>query len=153
MEHLLKLVGERSPQYQQEVSIDSEKLTFFTSKVKIWEYARLNYENYQKLSVEDRSSVLKSYYVDMFTWFSNSSGTWFCFLLFVFCLSDCFTSFTYRFVVTRACCYEHSTGFFFLCIAMKFLICLLGKSSSELDVLSGMKSANLVIYDEVCNRE
>ena len=39
--------------------------------MKICEYARLNYEDYQKLSVEVRSSMLKSYYADMFARFSN----------------------------------------------------------------------------------
>ena len=112
MEYILKLAEERSPQHQQEVSIDHKKLKFFTSKVKICEYARLNYEDYQKLSVEVCFSMLKSYYVNMFARFSNGSGTWICFVFFVFCLSACFTSFTHEFVVTRACFYEHASLLF-----------------------------------------
>ena len=109
MEHFLKLIEGRSPQHQQEVSIDPEKLKFFTSQVKIWKYTRLNYKDCQNFSVEDRFSMLKSYYVDMFARFSNGSGTWLCFLFFVFCLSRCFMRFTHEFVVTRACFYEHSS--------------------------------------------
>ena len=137
------MVEERSPQHQQEVSIDPEKL-------KLWENACLNYEDYQKLSVEDRSSMQKYYYVDIFARFSNGSGTWLCFSFLVFCFSDSFTSFTHKFVVTRACFYEHMSllllrarhEFFFLCIFIKFLISFLGHSNVELGVPSGMtKSA------------
>ena len=98
MEHFLKLIEGRSPQHQQEVSIDPEKLKFFTSQVKIWKDTRLNYKDCQKFSVEDRFSMLKSYYVDMFARFSNGSGTFFvlCFLL-VWLFYE---------IHTRVCCYE-----------------------------------------------
>ena len=111
--------------------------------MKIWEYARLNYEDYQKLSVEDRSSMLKSYYVDMFTCLVTVQvhGFVFCCLLSV-CLIVLQVSHTS--LLLRELVVTSTTQVFFLCIAMKFLICFLGKSSSELDVLSGMKSANLV---------
>ena len=59
MEYILKLAEERSSQHQPEVSIDHKKLKFFISKVKICEYARLNYEEYQKLSVEHTSLLLQ----------------------------------------------------------------------------------------------
>ena len=43
--------------------------------------------------MENCSSTLKFYYVDLFARFSNGSSTWLCLLFFVFCLSGCFTSF------------------------------------------------------------
>ena len=64
MEEFLNLVEEKSSP-QQEASIDSNMFKFFTSKLKIWNYACLNFDDYKKLFVKDCSSLLKSYYVDM----------------------------------------------------------------------------------------
>ena len=36
------------------------RLKFFVSKVKIWAYAQIRRQEYQNLSLEDRSSLLKS---------------------------------------------------------------------------------------------
>ena len=44
---------------------DDEKLKFFTTKVKTWDYAKISLSGYQRLSVDDRSSVLRNYYEDM----------------------------------------------------------------------------------------
>ena len=63
MEHFLSLVQEQ-PQ-QEVVQIDKEKLKQFLRKVKVWDYARLSFDDYQRLSVNDRPSILRNYYIDM----------------------------------------------------------------------------------------
>ena len=63
MENLLKIVEEPSSAL---VNIYAEKLKLFTRKVKIWDYASLSLNVYQKMSVEDRSSVLQKLYVDIY---------------------------------------------------------------------------------------
>ena len=52
-------------QSEQEVHIDEAKLREFLSKVKVWDYVKISYNDYQKLSVADRSSIFKDYYHDM----------------------------------------------------------------------------------------
>ena len=76
MEEYLNIVEERSSP-QQDISIDSKRLKFFTSKLKIWDNARQNFDDFKKLLVEDRSSLLKSYYVDMVSKYGNGSGIFF----------------------------------------------------------------------------
>lgn len=63
MENLLKIVEEPSSAL---VNIYAEQLKLFTTKVKIWDYASLSLNVYQKMSVEDRSSVLQKLYVDIY---------------------------------------------------------------------------------------
>ena len=63
MENLLKIVEEPSSAL---VNIYADKLKLFTTKVKIWDYASLSLNVYQKMSVEDRSSVLQKLYVDIY---------------------------------------------------------------------------------------
>ena len=65
MEDFLKIVEEPSHQQQQQVDINAARLKFFNTKVKIWDFVGLSFSDYQKLSVEDRSSILKSYYAEM----------------------------------------------------------------------------------------
>ena len=47
------------------MEIKEDRRKFFASKIKIWDYADLSQADHQKLSVEDRSSILKKYYVDL----------------------------------------------------------------------------------------
>ena len=62
MERFLSMVEEKS---QQDVYIDEAKLREFLSKVKIWDYVKISYNEYQNLSIAGRSSILKNYYSDM----------------------------------------------------------------------------------------
>ena len=62
MDRFLSMVEKQS---EQEVHIDETKLREFLSKVKVWDYVKISYNDYQKLSVADRSSILKNYYHDM----------------------------------------------------------------------------------------
>lgn len=64
MEYFLRIVEEPS-RPQTEITIDASKLKFFNTKVKIRDYARLSFVEYQKLCAEDRSSILKLYYPEM----------------------------------------------------------------------------------------
>ena len=73
MENFLRMVEQ--PPVSEEVANDGEKLRFFNSKSKIWNYAKISSSDYQKLSFEDRSSILKGHYVDMSAKYSLGSGT------------------------------------------------------------------------------
>ena len=42
-----------------EVTIYVDRLKFFTTKVKIWEYAKIPASDFQKLSFDDRASISK----------------------------------------------------------------------------------------------
>lgn len=63
---------------------DDEKLKFFTTKVKTRDYAKISLSGYQRLSVDDRSSVLRNYYQDVSKNYSVSSGN-IIMILFYFC--------------------------------------------------------------------
>ena len=39
--------------------------SFFKTKVNIWDYAKISGDNFQKLSFNDRASILKNYYSDI----------------------------------------------------------------------------------------
>ena len=56
MEDFLRIVEEPS-QPQVEIQIDALKRKCLNTKVKIWEYARLSFSDFQKLSVEDHSFI------------------------------------------------------------------------------------------------
>ena len=65
-----------------EVNIDAEKLKFFNAKLKVWDYAKISFSDYQKLSIENRFSILKNYYHDICKNYSVGSGKIFCFIIF-----------------------------------------------------------------------
>ena len=52
--------------------IREERLRYFLSKVKVWVYTKITHNKYQKLSKEDQSSLLKSYYQDMCVMFAKA---------------------------------------------------------------------------------
>lgn len=78
MENLLKMVEEPSLVV---ADIDADKLKFFTAKVKIWDNASLSLKDCQKLSVEDRSSILQKCYVDMWARYTTMSRIYFPFFV------------------------------------------------------------------------
>ena len=80
MENFLIMVEQPAP--SQEVAIDGERLQFFNTKLKIWDYAKISSSDYQKLSFENKSSILKSYYVDMSAKYSFGTGIIITFYLF-----------------------------------------------------------------------
>ena len=81
MENFLSMV--KQPAALEEVAIDGEKLKFFNSKLKIWDYAKILSSGYQKRSFKDKSSILNCYYVDMSVKYSLGTGIIinFCFLV------------------------------------------------------------------------
>ena len=56
------------------MEIDPEKLRFFNTQLKVWEYAKILGAEFQKLSFDDRSSILKKYYVYRCTKYSVGAG-------------------------------------------------------------------------------
>ena len=60
MENLLNLVENPQPQV-----IDEEKIRFFTTKISIWDYFSMHEASYKSLSVEEKSAILKRYYVEL----------------------------------------------------------------------------------------
>ena len=79
MENFLRMVEQPAP--SQKVATHGERLKFFNIKLKIWDYAKISSSDYQKLSFEDKSSILKSYYVDMSAKYSFGAG-----IIIIFCL-------------------------------------------------------------------
>ena len=62
MNKLLQIVEETSSSL---VETSEDKLKFSALKIKIWDYANLSQSDYQKFSIEDRSSILKKHFVDL----------------------------------------------------------------------------------------
>ena len=83
MERFLLFIEE--PSQKDEVQIQEEKLKQFLSKVKVCDYPMLSFVDYHRLSVDDRSSILKSYYNDMVKKYSGPGK-----LLFFQCLDNSF---------------------------------------------------------------
>ena len=68
----MKIVEEPTP--SNEVEIYAEKLKFYKSQLKVWDYAKVSAAEFQKLSFDDRSTILKKCHVDMTTKYSAGSG-------------------------------------------------------------------------------
>ena len=91
MEEFLRIVEEPAST-STEVEMDPEKLKFFTSKLKIWDYAKILALEFQKLSFEDKSKILRNYYTEMSTKYLVNSGKICFYLLFhrFLCLDNSF---------------------------------------------------------------
>ena len=63
MEDFLEVVEEPTT---TDVNIYAKKLNFFNTKLKIWDYSKISLSEYQNISVDDRSSILRNYYHDWF---------------------------------------------------------------------------------------
>ena len=86
MEELLRIVIEPAST-STEVEMDPEKLKFFMSKLKIWDYAKISAFEFQNLSFEDKSKIVSNYYANMPTKYLVNSvkSLFFCYLfLFIF---------------------------------------------------------------------
>ena len=42
-----------------EVEIDADKLKFYNSQLKVWDYEKISASEFQKLSFDDKTSTLK----------------------------------------------------------------------------------------------
>ena len=72
MEKFLQIV--EAPTQPDEVEVDPPKLKFFNSKFKLWNFPKILASKFQNLPLEDKSSILKKYYVDMLLKYSGSKG-------------------------------------------------------------------------------
>ena len=151
MEHFLKLVGQRSPQHQQQVSIDLKNLSSSPARWKegsmlIWITKIIKNSRWKIVSLCWNLTTLTCLlgFVTV-----QVHGFVFCSLFspYLAVLQVSHKSLLLRELVVTStrvcCCYEHDTSFS-LCIVMKFLVCFLSESNFELGVPSSMKSANLV---------
>ena len=57
-----------------EVEMDPEKSKFFNSKLKVWDFAKISSSEFQNLSFDDKSNLLKKYYVEILAKYSESNG-------------------------------------------------------------------------------
>ena len=71
MDQFLKTVV---PTSSNEVEIDAEKLRFHNSYLKVLDYAKISAVEFQKLSFDNSSNILKKYYVDMMVKYSAGGG-------------------------------------------------------------------------------
>ena len=89
MDKLLRIVEQLS---LSQTNIDAERLKFSNTNLKIWEYANVSFEDYQKLSFDNRSAILRNYYSEMCNRYPGS-GIFFLFYFvtapFFFCLVCC----------------------------------------------------------------
>ena len=81
MDEFLRIVEDTSSSSLAEAPIHVNRLKFFNSKV--WEYAKIYASDFQKLSFDDRSYILKNYYLDMSTKYSMGAGKMFRILFWV----------------------------------------------------------------------
>ena len=80
MEKLLQIV--EAPIQPNEVEMNPKKLKFFNSKLKVWDFAEISSSKFQNLLFDDKSSILKKYYVDMLSRYADGKGK------IIFCLSS-----------------------------------------------------------------
>ena len=80
MEKLLAIIAPTAQ--ADEVEMDPEKLKFFNSKLKVWDFAKISSSKFQNLLFDDKSSILKRYYVDMLSRYADGKDK------IIFCLSS-----------------------------------------------------------------
>ena len=72
MEKFLQII--EAPAQPNEVEMDPEKLKVFNSKLKVWDFAKILASEFENLPFDDKSSILKKYYVDMLSKYSDGKG-------------------------------------------------------------------------------
>ena len=72
MEYLLQIV--EAPIQSNEVEMDQEKLKFFNSRLKVLNFAKTSSSEFQNVSFDDKSSILKKYYVDILSRYPDGIG-------------------------------------------------------------------------------
>ena len=85
MEEFLRIVEEPTST-STEVEIDPEKLNFFTSKLKIWDYIKISALEFQNLSFEDKCKILTNYYTEMSSkcFLNTGKHFFYCFFILLF---------------------------------------------------------------------
>ena len=72
MEKFLQIVEPTAK--PDEVEMDPEKSKIFNSKLKVWDFAKISSSEFQNLSFDDKSNLLKKYYVEILAKYSESNG-------------------------------------------------------------------------------
>ena len=54
--------------------MDPEKLKFFNSRIKVLNFAKTSSSEFQNLSFDDKSRILKKYYVDILSRYPDGIG-------------------------------------------------------------------------------
>lgn len=57
MEKYLSIIEDSTS--SNEVEIDADKLKFYNSQLKVWDYEKISASQFQKLSFDDKTSTLK----------------------------------------------------------------------------------------------
>ena len=57
-----------------EVEIDADKQKFYNSQLRVGDYAKISASELQKISFDNKSIILKIYYVDMLAKYSVGAG-------------------------------------------------------------------------------
>ena len=57
MEKYLSIIEDSTS--SNEVEIDADKLKFYNSQLKVWDYEKISAGEFQKLSFDDKTSTLK----------------------------------------------------------------------------------------------
>ena len=57
MEKYLSIIEDSAS--SNEVEIDADKLKFYNSQLKVWDYEKISASEFQKLSFDDKTSTLK----------------------------------------------------------------------------------------------
>ena len=70
-----------------EVEMDPEKLKFFNSELKVWDFAKVSPSEFQSLLFDDKSLFLKNYYIEISSKYTEVRGkSFFCCCLAIFWL-------------------------------------------------------------------
>ena len=70
-----------------EAEIDPQKLKFFNSILKVWDFAKISSSEFQSLSLDDKSRLLKNYYLEISSKYTEGRGKqFFCCFLAIFWL-------------------------------------------------------------------
>ena len=56
------------------VEMDPEKLKFFNSKLKVWDFAKISLSEFQSFSFDNKSSLLKKYCIEMSAKYTEGKG-------------------------------------------------------------------------------
>ena len=73
---------------------NAEKLNFFNSMLKVWDFAKISSSEFQSLSFDNKSSLLKKYYVEMLAKYTKcKEKPFFCchLVIFLFCFYQILT--------------------------------------------------------------
>ena len=72
MEKLLAII--KPTAQPDEVEMDPDKVKFFNSKLKVWDFAKISPSEFRSLSSDDKLLLLKNYYVEMSCKYTEGRG-------------------------------------------------------------------------------